>query len=181
MHLHSQVFQIKHKSSCILELYSVRKHSYCRVHRTEIISMSKHINQTFAQCIKFRVVIRSETIWTSREWSINMQSQPLNQNIIVFPNVFLFRHTECVSWISLPHTYSWNFKHIYPKITDMQLYRIAFPKHQQSSVCQQTSSRNACLFAKIFWWQFVVWEIRIDIGYPVSVSHQRMLIQHLNG
>ena len=89
------------------------------MHRTEIIGVGEHVHKTFAQSVKFGIVVGSESVGTSGERSVNVKPKALNQYIVVFPNVFLFRHSERVARLGLARRCARNFEHINPKIRDI--------------------------------------------------------------
>ena len=180
MHLLFQVTQIEHKPSCILEFNAVCKYPHSRMHWAEIIGVSEHIHQSFTQSVKFGIVIGGESVRTRSKGGIDVKAQTLNQHIIVFPNVFLLWHPECIARLGFARCYPGNFEHINPKIGNIQLHGVALAKHQQSAIGQSAVSSNACLFAKIFIWQLVIRKIWIDIGNPVPIGHQRVRVQQID-
>ena len=105
-----------------------------------------------------------------------MRPKSLYKNIIVFPDVFLFGHTECIAHSCIRKTCTGDFKHINPEIADIILNLITLAEHKQTSVRQSAFLCNTSFLTKLNKRKLTIWKLWIKSPNSIQIRLKRIAI-----
>ena len=110
-------------------------------------------------------------------WCIHKVAQPLENNLIRFPDVVLFRHTIGVSHPCISKTLARYFQIVYPEIAHMSLHHITLAQHQYTTNGQFPVFRDAHLITELVIRQVLVGKRRILVTDLIPIRFQRALVE----
>ena len=99
------------------------------------------------------------------------------KHLEIFPDIFLLRHTVCITAVSIRICCARNLNVINPKVRYIFLHDFSFSKHKQATVSQLPTTDYPGLYAELLVIEIIVTEIGVVVLYSAAVCLERLRVE----